>query len=309
MSQPRRGRPANALLALGDLEDESNVDNLAVTGDKGIYISLDGQRREEELFNVSHKKRRLDPANLDDQLAQWIPVPDHDFTEDNARDLPEGEVMEAEKRLGKRKEYTSSRDPMSLWRPLMGDFLSEIMRHEGLGDDANAPRCAVCGSSGDIRLFKCEDCGQHLQCESCCIEHHRRTPLHMVKEWNGRFWEQRTLADMGLVYQLGHGGFPCLYPDTPRKMVVIEAPVIHQIRVAFCKCSKADCADNLEQLLRNAWYPATVTDPGTCATFRSLESFRLYNVVGNLNVHDYITALERMTDASAVSGMSWVPVY
>jgi hypothetical protein len=130
-----------------------------------------------------------------------------------------------------------------------------------------------------------------------------------LQEWNGQFWVSCTLAQIGLVYQLGHGGFPCPFPDsTVRKLVVMEAPIIHEIRVSYCKCAKSDDADNLQQLLRNAWYPATVTDPGTCATFRSLESYRLYNVLGNMNVRDYITSLERMTDPSATSGMTWLPV-
>ncbi|KAK7040000.1 CxC2 domain-containing protein [Favolaschia claudopus] len=308
MSQRRRGRPALSNLNLGDVEEDSSVDHLPVTADKGIYYSVDGNRRKQELLNVSHKKRRLDPRKLDDQLAEWIPVPDNDFTEEDLRapDVGEGETEPGARIPGKRKEYTSS-DPMSLWRPLMGDFLAEILRHEGLGDDDCAPRCALCGVSEHIRLFKCADCGQYLQCESCCLKDHRRTPLHTLKEWNGRFWQPRSLADIGLVYQLGHGGFPCPFPDVARNMVIIEAPAIHQIRIAFCKCSRSDCADNLEQLLRNAWYPATVTDPGTCATFRTLEAFRLYSVVGNINVRDFVTSLERMTDASAASGMTWVP--
>ncbi|KAK7043444.1 CxC2 domain-containing protein [Favolaschia claudopus] len=303
MSQNRRGRPALSALNLGDIDEASNVDNLSAVGDKGIYLLSDGNRQE-ELLNVSHKKRRLVPSKLDDQWAEWIPVPDEGFTEEDAVAF-DGEQAAAV--LGKRKEYVSSRDPMSLWHPLMGDFLAELLRHEGLGDDANAPRCALCGAAEHIRLFKCGDCGQYLQCESCCVEQHRRTPLHVLKEWNGRFWESRSLASIGLVYQLGHGGFPCPFPDIERKMVVMDAPVIHEIRVAFCKCSRSDCADNLEQLMRNAWYPATVTDPGTCATFKTLESYRLYSVVGNINVRDFVTALERMTDASAASGMSWIP--
>ncbi|KAJ7848382.1 hypothetical protein B0H14DRAFT_3453195 [Mycena olivaceomarginata] len=33
----------------------------------------------------------------------------------------------------------------------------------------------------------------------------------------------------------------------------------------------------------------------------------MYNVVGNLNVRDFITALERITDTTASSGMTWLP--
>jgi hypothetical protein len=34
----------------------------------------------------------------------------------------------------------------------------------------------------------------------------------------------------------------------------------------------------------------------------------MYNVVGNLNVRDFITALQRVTDTTASSGMTWLPV-
>jgi hypothetical protein len=130
-----------------------------------------------------------------------------------------------------------------------------------------------------------------------------------VQEWNHCFWMETTLASLGLVYQLGHGGFPCVFPDEKvYKMTVLEAPIIHQIRVRYCKCSRSDEADNVEQLLRNGWYPASVTDPATCATFKSLESYRLYNVVGNMNINDFIHALERATNATASTGMAWTPV-
>ncbi|KAJ7895585.1 hypothetical protein B0H14DRAFT_3426194 [Mycena olivaceomarginata] len=131
---------------------------------------------------------------------------------------------------------------------------------------------------------------QFLQCDDCCLLHHERTPLHVIEEWNGQFWVSCTLAQIGLVYQLGHGGFPCPFPDsTVRKLVVMEAPIIHEIRVSYCKCAKSDDADNLQQLLRNA-----------CLT-------RLYNVLGSMNVRDYITSLERMTHPSATLGMTWLP--
>ncbi|KAJ7126214.1 hypothetical protein C8R44DRAFT_618370 [Mycena epipterygia] len=205
---------------------------------------------------------------------------------------------------------------MSLWRPLKGFFLDETLRHEGLGDDLDDPRCAHCqrelqqddASTNAVRFFKCEDCGQFLQCETCCLAKHATSPLHVLQEWNRNFWVDWTLDKLGLVYQLGHGGLPCPYPDSKvHKMVVIEAPFIHQVRMRYCKCSKSNTADDLEQLMRNHWYPATVTDPGTCSTFRSLEAYRMYNVVGNLNVRDFITALERITDTTAETGLTWLP--
>ncbi|KAK6985142.1 CxC2 domain-containing protein [Favolaschia claudopus] len=292
-----------------DIDDDYGGTEFTRTADRGIYLSYDGERRQEELLNVAHKKRRLDPSSLNDQLAHWIPIPEDDFNEGEALALlPESTV------LGKRKTYISTKNPMSLWRPLKGEFLAELLRHEGLGDDTANPSCAHCAaqfnprSSPPVRVFKCYECGQFLQCLSCCVANHARTPLHVIKEWNSNFWAPCTLATLGLVYQLGHGGFPCPFPDTTKhRLTVIEEPVIHEICLRYCKCSKSDDADNIEQLLRNGWYPATVTDPGTCATFRTLETYRLYSVVGNLNVRDFMTSIERVTDTSATSGMTWLP--
>ncbi|KAK6971927.1 CxC2 domain-containing protein [Favolaschia claudopus] len=303
MSKPR-GRPKR------DVEDDvfqgGDEDGFSVSADKIIYVASNGIAREEEFLNISHKKRRLDPTKLNDQLAAWIPVPDDGFDEEDARAPPPALTEDVrETLLGKRKEYSST--PMAQWRPLMSEFLDELLRHEGLGDDTGSPRCALCKTPSPTRFFKCVECGEHLQCQDCCVAHHQRTPLHVLQEWNGSHWVRCTLAEIGLVFQLGHGGFPCPFPDVTRKMVVIEAPTLHEIRFTYCKCSKSDDADNLAQLMRNGWYPATVTDPGTCATFKTLESYRLYNVVGNVNVRDFVTSLERMTDPSAASGMIWIP--
>ncbi|KAJ6513594.1 hypothetical protein C8R47DRAFT_1286276 [Mycena vitilis] len=282
--------------------DLDQDDDYAATrvADVGIYFSIDGQTRSEEVSNIRHKKRRVGPSDLKDPLAEWIPGRDDDFTEDAARETEEI-VVDLGTVLGKRKQYASTTDPMSLFRPMKAFFLDELLRHEGLGDDLHDPRCAHCQRQWNAavpsspRIFKCYECGEFLQCQACCLGTHARTPLHTIREWNGTYWTDNTLAKIGLVYQLGHGGFPCPFPDDlERDLTVIEAPILHQIRMRYCKCEKSDDADNLEQLLRNAWYPATVTDPGTCATFRTLESFRMYSVVGNLNARDFVTAIERV---------------
>ncbi|KAJ6447425.1 hypothetical protein C8R47DRAFT_1181554 [Mycena vitilis] len=298
----RRGR--HLFKAVVDLDEgDDPVEPQALAADRGVYFSADGLRRNEELLNISHKKRRLNPTELDDALAEWVPVPDDDFSEEGARHRPDSSTVnpgETVTILGKRKEYISTKDPMSVWRPFKSFFLDEVLRHEGLGDDLDNPMCAHCRVKFDTalpsspRIFKCYHCGQFLQCETCCVAHHQRNPLHVLLEWNSNFWAPCTLQDLGLVYQLGHGGFPCPFPDdTVHRMTVIEAPIIHQVSLCYCKCEKSDDADNVEQLLRNQWFPATITDPGTCATFLTLEAYRLYNVVGNMNVTDFIKSLER----------------
>ncbi|KAJ7169399.1 hypothetical protein B0H12DRAFT_1246922 [Mycena haematopus] len=196
--------------------------------------------------------------------------------------------------LGKRKTYQSSTDPMGLWRPCATSFLDEIVRHDALGDnDAPELTCALCTCKDiGVHLFKCGECGEFLQCQRCCVTGHARTPLHIIEEWNGQFWVDVTLQELGLVYQLGHGGLQCPYPD-PRllTMSIIHLPVIHRVKFRYCKCQRADDTSNVQQCLRNKWFPATITDPATCATFSTLETFRLHNV----------------TKATVSTGMDWVP--
>ncbi|KAJ7840769.1 hypothetical protein B0H13DRAFT_2366052 [Mycena leptocephala] len=280
-----------------------------LVADEGVYISTDGNRRADELLNMTHKKRRLNPKHLHDRFAQWIPVDDtNDFESDLADQI--SAVPDNLTSSAKRKAYTSSDDPMALWRPLKRFFLDEIMCTEGLGYSAPSPCCAVC-KKADESLFKCAECREFLQCKTCCVQRHVLTPLHLLKEWTGDHWRAATLRDLGLVYQLGHEGFPCSFPAAERRsMTVIHTNGIHQIRYRYCNCTRAHTLsdnNNLSQLLRGRWYPATVTDPTTCTSFNVLDLFRLLNVVGNVNCHDFIGSLEHMTDAAGSTGMNWMP--
>ncbi|KAJ7506191.1 hypothetical protein B0H11DRAFT_2220108 [Mycena galericulata] len=300
-------RPIDTAVGI-DGEDPNRI-----TGDRGILISDDGRRGAERLHNVTHKKRRvrLLPERLDDNLAEWIPVNDENYTPevDDVSGVPTDEG-----RSTKRKYYSSSDDPMSEFPEVQQLFSDEILRRAGLGNWTQSQACAIChqsvgpSSEPSTPCFKCEACGEFLQCKRCCLERHSTSPLHFVQEWRGKFWERKTLQTLGLVYQLGHGGFRCKFPDpVVRTMVVIDDSGIHKISYRFCGCELCDTANNLCQLLRNGWFPATKTDPDTCATFNVLDLFRLLNVTGNVNGHDFIAALERKTDALASSGITRVP--
>ncbi|KAJ7040106.1 hypothetical protein C8F04DRAFT_948846 [Mycena alexandri] len=173
-----------------------------------------------------------------------------------------------------------------------------------------APACTCCGVAygGDVRLFRCSQCGEFLQCLDCVRSGHQLNPLHSIKEWNGSHWTEAQLSggegSLGIVYQLGHHGHACDFPDArERTMVVMDITGVHKVTYRFCACEKARRFVNgtLGQLMGNAWYPATTVDPETCASFESLELFRLLNVVGNLNVHDFVRSLERRTDPLLVT--------
>ncbi|KAJ7429660.1 hypothetical protein B0H11DRAFT_2265147 [Mycena galericulata] len=306
----RGGRPRKDGGGTFDIDSGIGNPTDTLTADRGVYFSADGQRRHVALLNIAPKKRRLAPSNLDDQFATWIPVP-----EDATDDAPPMDEPEAPGTREKRKRYESSDDPMGQWRPLKQTFMDALIWHDGLGDhDRPSLRCALCSaeygpsSSPECRIFKCRPCGEFMQCKTCCLSRHERTPLHLLDEWNGEFWERRTLRELGFVYQVGHGGARCLFPDDKKRtLTVLEHPYIHQIHFRYCNCKKSDHADPMQQLLRNAWYPATVGDPATCATFTTLETFRLQNVVGNVNAYDFMTAMERQTNATGSTGMNRVP--
>ncbi|KAJ7817577.1 hypothetical protein B0H13DRAFT_1662585 [Mycena leptocephala] len=281
-----------------------------VSADRGVYISNDGLRHANTLWNVGQKKRRLTPGKLNDPLANWVPVPDEDdgIGEDTLNDMDQVSGTQ------KRKRYESSDDPMAQWRGMKQFFLDEAIRRDGLGDNMHSPECALCAKELGAsvpetpRFFRCQDCGDFLQCQSCCVKRHELSPLHLLKEWTGNFWKSRTLESLGHIYQLGHQGRPCSSPaPLIRTMVVLDITGIHTLRFQYCGCAGSRTSNNLQQLLRNGWYPATVTDPTTCATFKVLDLFRLLNVVGNMNVHDFIGTLERLTDGLVASGMNWLP--
>lgn len=122
------------------------------------------------------------------------------------------------------------------------------------------------------------------------------------QEYRGVFWQKTTLYDLGQVIQLGHGHLnsPCHNPGSALDSTVVDSSGIHKVKIRYCECHQSSFASKRAQLLRAGWYPATVTDPESFATFRVLEEFHLLHLTGALNVHDFIQALERRTDNSRV---------
>ncbi|KAJ7582438.1 hypothetical protein C8J56DRAFT_792613 [Mycena floridula] len=79
-------------------------------------------------------------------------------------------------------------------------------------------------------------------------------------------------------------------------MMVMGENVIQTVRVAWCGCDHSDTADPVSELLQNGWYPVTVALPHTVVTFDTLDTFRVLNVTGNMNVWDYVTSMEIISD-------------
>ncbi|KAJ7056324.1 hypothetical protein C8F01DRAFT_1029354 [Mycena amicta] len=250
----------------------------------------------------------LAPPPLD--AAELAAVADTLTTLEDSSDVYEHQIEEDEVSNGKRPRYESSDDPMKGWRRQRHIFLDHLLRHDGLGADIYSPACSLCLATYELggltRLFRCQDCGPPLQCLTCLREKHAHNPLHVVKEWSGELWEPVALHRLHLkddsskslrfCYQLGHQGRPCPLPRSPQALVVIDTSGVFTLDVRLCGCSKSLRQDHIAQLMANEWYPATVSEMGTCSTFRALDLFRLLNVVGNISAHDFVGTLERLTD-------------
>lgn len=93
---------------------------------------------------------------------------------------------------------------MTIWRDWRNEFLDETLRRHGLGEAFHRPRCATCGKGfkpttpatvealserldapeGEEavdELYRCRVCGEWKDCLNCCLERHRRTPLHRIE--------------------------------------------------------------------------------------------------------------------------------
>ncbi|KAK7027809.1 CxC2 domain-containing protein [Favolaschia claudopus] len=205
------------------VEFESHMGD--TTRDTEFQLSQDGRRGHRISVNVQAKRRRLHPSELEDAFAGWVPL--REDGNDLGLDGGAEEEEDAEGAAGdKRKRYVSSDDPMKVWRPMASFFLDELLRRERLGDKAST--CACCSAAladGDVRV-RCQDCGDFVQC-----------------------------SDGGMGVSISWGT-----ADSPeREMVVMHFPNIHTVRYRYCGCDVSDRANNLQQLLRNGWYPATTT--------------------------------------------------
>ena len=119
----------------------------------------------------------------------------------------------------------------------------------------------------------------------------------ILKCWNGKFFEHSTLKKLGSRIQLGHAiGDRCLLP-TPTfgdSFVVIDINGIHDVGLDFCGCGRGSTM--AQQLLRFRLYPATVQNPNTAATFRTLHHFQLLSFESKCSVYEFHQTLVRESD-------------
>ncbi|KAG2746814.1 hypothetical protein P692DRAFT_20738788, partial [Suillus brevipes Sb2] len=177
-------------------------------------------------------------------------------------------------------------------------FLDEMMRLNGRGSEGIGCQC------GEVSpQFRCCDCfGVQMFCRACTLRNHAYLPLHRVEMWNGSFFQRITLKSLGVRIQLGHNSGDKCYnpvPSTGEDFIVIGLDGIHEIALDFCGCASAQV--RYKQLLRVRWYPATISEPRTAATFTVLQNFHLLSFESKVSAYEFYHSLARRTDNSGLS--------
>ncbi|KAI0699067.1 hypothetical protein C8T65DRAFT_581590, partial [Cerioporus squamosus] len=203
---------------------------------------------------------------------------------------------------------------------VMGDFLDNHAANvQGYLDEREAPpagmdNCPVCNKvladeEPILRtLFQCQDCPMSATaCRACVLQDHRARPFDRIRRWSpeDECWEKVSTADLGNVVYLGHGSGCCPKilkhddgtPDPQSRTRIIT--VLHEhglvdMPFVFCICENA--LPDPAQLLAAGLWPATWDTPETATTLNALETFHNLSLQAQVNIHDYLEHLKRMTD-------------
>ncbi|KAJ7019058.1 hypothetical protein C8F04DRAFT_1276699 [Mycena alexandri] len=273
-----RGSRRNA--DVGIFYEGSSAD---LTSDRAIYPSRDGLRLTQKVFNVGLKRRCLEPSDLEDAYGAWQPMPEDGAVLDDVEQQLDGGGDRMEEGL---EDYVVDDVPNNLWRKLKQSFLDETLRSEGLGDVIQDPKCGCCSAKPPARLFRCSDSGSFIQCEQCVRQRHATQPLHVLKEWNGHFWKKTTQRVLKVVYQRWWCCTPMAYTPSTTNTAPATCPIAP---TTYSNYSGANGT------------PASTVDPANCATLQCLDLYRMLNVVRNINVHDFVGSLERLTDPTMIT--------
>ncbi|KAG1839003.1 hypothetical protein C8R48DRAFT_751508 [Suillus tomentosus] len=230
-------------------------------------------------------------------IQEW---PDHNAWDEVA---PFGDppIIESNVLQDKRKRNAAD-NPLLVWLPERQSFLDETLFLEGRGHEAQRTLCR-CGTELEEPKFRCRDCfGMEMCCRYCVVERHQCSPLHIIEEWNGSFFQRTNLKLLSLRIQLGHAPSHRCYnprPSSGNNFIVVDTNGIHEVALDFCGCDTAQL--RYKQLLRARWYPATTTDPQTAATFNVLEHYHLLSYESKVSAYEFYHSLARRSDNTGLS--------
>jgi hypothetical protein len=84
---------------------------------------------------------------------------------------------------------------MLAWLKYTKDFLLELLRLDGRGEQKNQLKCSGC-SKGEPR-YRCRDClGGSLFCADCIADNHRCNLFHYIEVLGPLFYSKDILANI-----------------------------------------------------------------------------------------------------------------
>ena len=204
------------------------------------------------------------------------------------------------------------------WLQYREEFADEFIKHKALYLGAEPSPCRVC-DIGDAP-FRCLDCfSSGPTCQGCIVHQHIHPILHRLQviphthskrivlnihvsqKWNGAFFDDTSLFELGASHQLGHAvDDPCPLPSDPVTLTLFDVSGVHKVRIRYCFCNDiGGNSDNRHrQLLRARWFPATWNRPSTVFTFRLLDFLHKLQTQSKVNLYDFYASLVSVTDSA-----------
>ena len=82
--------------------------------------------------------------------------------------------------------------------------------------------------------------------------------------------------------------------------MVIDITGIHTVRITYCFCEDNGVGNRRTQLLDARWFPASWSRPGTAFTFRLLDHIHKLQARSKVNLYDFYTNLETLTNSAGL---------
>jgi len=92
---------------------------------------------------------------------------------------------------------------MEMWLPKRADYLRRIIASEG----TEVKACIRCKKAA---RWRCRSClAQPMFCRMCCRTSHQFLIYHRIEKWNGQFFQDASLWEVGVRLHAGHQGLEC----------------------------------------------------------------------------------------------------
>jgi hypothetical protein len=124
------------------------------------------------------------------------------------------------------------------------------------------------------------------------LSSHRQLPTHSIHIWSESFWDDYSLAELGLVIHLHSSKAECPHGNLSG-IWVGDILGFCKVNVCFAPVNNKDTKGR--QLLRFGLFPCSDIAPKSAFTLAALEHFSLFGTLGKNSTHKYYAVLERLT--------------